>query len=97
MARLSEQAASFESAALRDAVAHVQHRFRAVYRIRPMHNPVGAFDLRGAFDERSDREHSLGELMERGYQDAYHEFIEPVVAPSGEHLRSNHIVGGPSA
>jgi hypothetical protein len=97
MARLSEQAASFESAALRDAVAHVQHRFRAVYRIRPVHNPVGAFDLRGAFDERSDREHSLGELMERGYQDAYHEFIEPVVAPSGEHLRSNHIVGGPSA
>ena len=96
MARLSEHAASFESAALRDAVEHVQHRFRAVYRIRPVHNPVAAFDLRGAFDERSDRQHSLGELMERGYHDAYHEFIEPVVAPSGEHLRSNQSVGGAS-
>ena len=31
----SEHAASFESAALRDAIEHVQHRFRAVYRIRP--------------------------------------------------------------
>jgi hypothetical protein len=88
MARLSEDAASFESATLRDAVQHVQHRFRAIYQIRPVHNPVGAFDLSGAFDERSDREHSLGELMERGYQDAYHAFIEPIVAASGEHLRS---------
>jgi hypothetical protein len=97
LARLSEHAASFESAAMRDAVEHVQHRFRAVYRIRPAHNPVGAFDLGGAFDERSDRQHSLGELMERGYQDAYHEFIEPVVAPSGEHLRTHHSVGGASS
>jgi hypothetical protein len=94
MARLSEHAASFESAALRDAVEHVRHRFRATYLIRPAHNPVGAFDLRGAFDERSDREQSLSELMERGYQDAYHEFIEPIVGPSGEHLRSNPSVGG---
>jgi hypothetical protein len=97
MARLSEHAASFESAALRDAVEHVQHRFRAVYRIRPAHNPVAAFDLRGAFDERSDREHSLVELMERGYQNAYHEFIGPVVAPSGEHLRTTQSVGGASS
>jgi hypothetical protein len=88
MARLSEDAASFESATLRDAVQHVQHRFRAIYQIRPVHNPVGAFDLSGAFDERSDRQHSLGELMERGYQDAYLAFIEPIVAASGEHLRS---------
>ena len=35
--------------------------------------------------------------MERGYHDAYHEFIEPVVAPSGEHLRSNQSVGGASS
>ena len=93
-ARLSEHAASFESAVLRDAMEHVRHRFRATYRIRPVHNPVGAFDLRGAFDERSDRQQSLSELMERGYQDAYHQFIEPIVAPSGEHLRSNQSVGG---
>jgi hypothetical protein len=97
MARLSEHAASFESATLRDAVQHVQHRFRSVYQIRPVHNPVGAFDLNGAFDERSDRYHSLAELMERGYQDAYHQFIEPVVAASGEHLRTSQSVGGASS
>jgi hypothetical protein len=86
MGRLSEHIASGESAALRDAVMLVQHRFRALYEIRPEHNPVGAFDLRGAYDERSDRAHSLTELMERGYEDAYRTFIEPVVALSGEQI-----------
>ena len=86
MGRLSEHAASMEAAAVRDAVQHTQHRFRAVYVIRPLHNPIGALDLRGAYDERSDRDQSLSELTERGYADAYHEFVEPVVAASGEHL-----------
>jgi len=86
--QFSEHAASAEAAALRDAVQHVQHRFRAVYQIRPVHNPVGAYDLAGAYDERSDRQFPLGELIERGYEDAYREFIEPVVAASGENLRS---------
>ena len=88
MGRLSERAASMESAAVRDAVQHVQHRFRAVYQIRPLHNPVGAFDLAGAYDERSDRQQPLAELMERGYEDAYRGFIDAIVAPSGEHLRT---------
>jgi hypothetical protein len=86
LGRLSEHTVSMESAAVRDAVRHVQHRFRAVYQIRPTHNPVGAFDLRGAYDERSDRHHSLSELMERGYEDAHRDFIEPVLAASGEKL-----------
>jgi hypothetical protein len=90
LGRLSEHTASMEAAVLRDAVRHVQHRFRAVYEIRPVHNPVGAFDLGGAYDERSDRQMPLGELMERGYEDAYRTFIEPVVAASGEELRSTH-------
>jgi hypothetical protein len=84
--RLGEHVAAVEAAALRDAVHHVQHRFRAVYEIRPQHNPVGAFDLRGAYDERSDRRHALSELMERGYEDAYRDFIDPIVAVSGEDL-----------
>jgi hypothetical protein len=88
LGRMSEHAATMEAAALRDAVRHVQHRFRSLYQIRPSYNPVGAFDLSGAYDERSDRHHSLGELMERGYEDAYRDFIEPVVAASGEHLRA---------
>jgi hypothetical protein len=86
MGRLSELAMAQEAAALRDACQHVLHRFRSAYVIRPEHNPVGAFDLNGAYDERSDRTHSLIELMERGYEDAYREFIEPVVAVSGEQL-----------
>jgi hypothetical protein len=89
LGRLSEQSASMEAALVRDAVSHVQHRFRAVYEIRPVHNPVGAFDLTGAYDERSDRQMPLAELMERGYEDAYRTFIEPVVAVSGEELRSS--------
>jgi hypothetical protein len=86
LGRISEHASSMETAAVRDALRHVQHRFRAVYQIRPSYNPVGAFDLQGAYDERSDRHHSLGELMERGYEDAYRDFVEPVVAASGENL-----------
>jgi hypothetical protein len=80
MGQLSEHAAAMEAAAVRDALMHLQHRFRAVYQIRPLHNPIGALDLRGAYDERSDREQTLNELIERGYADTYQEFIEPVVA-----------------
>jgi hypothetical protein len=86
LGRLSEHVVASETTALRDAIAHLQHRFRSVYLIRPHHNPVGAFDLKGAYDEKSDRSHPLNELMERGYEDAYREFIEPVVAASGENL-----------
>ena len=86
MGRLSEFVAAAEAAALRDGVRHVQHRFRAVYLIRPQHNPVGAFDLGGAYDERSDRHQPLTELIERGYEDAYREFIDPIVGVSGENL-----------
>jgi hypothetical protein len=84
--RLSDHVAASETAALRDAVGHLEHRFRAVYEVRPQYNPVGAFDLAGAYDERSDRPHPLSELMEWGYEDAYRKFIEPVLAVSGESL-----------
>jgi hypothetical protein len=86
LGRLSDLAASWETTAVRDAVQQVQHRFRGVYHIRPAYNPVGAFEFRGAYDDRSDREHSLAELMERGYEDAHRDFIEPILAASGEKL-----------
>ena len=54
--------------------------------IRPAHNPIGPFDVAGAYDEASDRRQDLSELMERGYDDAYRQFIEPVVGASGEQL-----------
>ena len=84
--RIGEQLASAESAALADAVRHLQHRFQGVYLIRPSHNPVRALDFIGAYDERSDRVQSLDELMERGYEDAYRQFIEPVLGASGDRM-----------
>ena len=84
--RIGEFIASSEAAALRDAVEQARLRFDGIFPVCPSHNPVGPFDLRGAYDEASDRRQSLTELMERGYEDAYRQFIEPVVGASGEHL-----------
>ncbi len=72
--------------ALTDAIRHLHHRFQAVYLIRPEHNPIRPLDLIGAYDERSDRVQTLDELMERGYEDAYRQFIEPVVGASGDRM-----------
>jgi hypothetical protein len=77
--RVSEHLAAAEAAAVRDAVASQSGRFQGVFVIQPAHNPVGPFDFDGAFDERSDRFQSIEELVDRGYEDAYRQFIEPVV------------------
>ena len=82
--RLGEFVSAAEAAALRDAMDHALLRFDSFYVICPPHNPVGPFDFAGAYDDASDRRHSTQELMERGYEDAYHQFIEPVVGASGE-------------
>jgi hypothetical protein len=84
--RLAEFLAAAEAAALRDALEMAQLRFDSVYVIAPRHNPVGVFDVAGAYDEASDRTQTLVELMARAYEDAYHQFIEPVVGASGERL-----------
>jgi hypothetical protein len=86
LGRIGEQLASAETAALGDALRHLQHRVPGTYVIRPSHNPVRPMDLAGAWDERSDRRQSLEELMERGYEDAYRQFIEPLVGASGERM-----------
>jgi hypothetical protein len=54
--------------------------------VSPAHNPVGPFDVAGAYDEASDRRQDLHELMERAYEDAYRQFIEPVIGASGDQL-----------
>jgi patatin-like phospholipase len=82
--RLGEFITAAETAALRDAMDHALLRFDSFYVICPSHNPVGPFDFTGAYDEASDRRHVTGELMQRGYEDACHQFIEPVVGASGE-------------
>jgi len=84
--RLGEFIAAAEAAALRDAMDHALLRFDSCYVVAPSHNPVGPFDFGGAYDEASDRHHTTQELMERAYEDAYHQFIEPVVGASGEHI-----------
>jgi len=82
-----EHLGSAETAALADALRHLRHRFQGVYVIRPAHNPVRPLDLAGAYDERSDRRHAVAELVERGYEDAYRQFIEPVLGDSGERMQ----------
>lgn len=61
-------------------------RFRSVFVVRPAYNPVGPLDVTGRYDERSDRFVSLSEVADRGYEDAYRQFIDPVVGASGERL-----------
>jgi hypothetical protein len=86
--RAGEQLAAFESAGLRDALEHFAGRFAGLYLVRPAHNPVGPLDFGGVFDERSDRQYSVAELVDRGYEDAYRQFIEPIVGASGERIET---------
>ena len=89
LGRIGEQVASNEAAALSDALRHLHHRFQGVYLIRPGHNPIRPFDLTGAYDEQSDRMQPLEELMERGYEDTYRQFIEPFLGASGDSVASS--------
>lgn len=86
----AEQLASFEAAALRDVVEHAAGRYAGLFVIRPLHNPLGPLDFAGIYDERSDRVHTLGEQLDRGYEDAYRQFIEPIVAGSAERTEAVH-------
>jgi hypothetical protein len=91
-ARVGEYIMAAEAAALRDAVAAHASGFAGLYEIRPAHNPIGPFDLAGGYDDRSDRVQGLRELMNRGYEDAYRQFIEPMVGASGEAMRGATLV-----
>jgi len=85
-ARIGEYLQSTEAAVVADAVGQDgEHRPR-MFTIRPAHNPIGPFDFGGGFDDRSDRRQPLRELLSRGYEDAYRQFIEPVVGASGERV-----------
>jgi len=90
--RFGEFTSAAESVALRDTLEAIGSGFDAVYLIQPSHSAIGPFDLSGAYDEASDRRQNLSELMERAYEDAYRQFIEPVVGASGEHL-AHAVVG----
>jgi Patatin-like phospholipase len=83
-----EQLSAFEASALRDVLEQFTGRFAGLYVIRPEHNPLGPFDFSGTHDERSDRRFTVAELVDRGYEDAYRQFIDPVVGASGERIQS---------
>ena len=84
-ARISELVRSIETAVLHDCAAAAAARFSGVFVVRPGHNPIGPFDFGGVYDEASDRQRTARELIQQGYDDAYRQFIEPVVA-AGERL-----------
>jgi hypothetical protein len=84
--RLGEYLQSSEAAVMRDLLAIRSSQKRRLFVIRPVHNPIGPLDFSGGFDDRSDRPQGLQELMARGYEDAYLQFIEPVVAASGDQV-----------
>lgn len=77
--RVGAWLASEGAAAIRDAVKSRAEAFRCVLRISPDYNPLDPLDVVGTYDERSDRVQLLAELLDRGYADAYHQFIEPIV------------------
>ena len=80
--RLGEYLQSTEAAVVRDATTTTGGV--RIFTVRPAHNPIGPFDFAGGYDDRSHRRQGLGELISRGYEDAYHQFIEPVVGASGD-------------
>jgi len=84
--RVGEYLAAAEACAVRDALQFAAVRLPRVFTIHPEHNPIGPFDFGGEYDDRSDRVQPLPELLNRGYEDAYHQFIEPVVGASGERM-----------
>lgn len=84
--RFGESQSVADAVALRDALEAMSLHYDAIYVIQPVHNPIGPYDVAGAYDEASDRRQDLSELLERAYEDAYRQFIEPVVGASGEQL-----------
>jgi hypothetical protein len=83
-----DQLAAFESAGLRDVLEQFAGRFAGLYVVRPEHNPLAPLDFDGVYDERSDRRYTLSELVDRGYEDAYRQFIDPVVGASGDRMQA---------
>jgi len=87
-ARVGAVVRSIETAAFDDAWTRALAATPTVFVIRPVHNPVGPFDFAGVYDEASDRRRTPTDLVRQGYDDAYQQFIEPVVARGGRDAES---------
>jgi len=82
--RLGEYLQAAEAACVRDVVRASARAKRIVHVVRPAHNAIGPFDVRGGYDDRSHRQQSIAELMARGYEDGHRQFVEPIMGPSEE-------------
>jgi len=82
--RLGDYLQSTEAAVVSDAT-NTTGGVR-IFTVRPPHNPIGPFDFGGGYDDRSQRRFGLSELLNAGYEDAYRQFIEPVVGASGDRM-----------
>lgn len=89
--RLGEFLHSSEAAIVRDVLARRRPGGARIFPIQPAHNPIGPFDFEGGEDDRSARTQRLSELVSRGYEDAYHQFVEPVVGASGDRVGQSRI------
>ncbi len=88
--RVGEVLQSFEAAIVRDVLARPRVGGPTIFPIQPAHNPVGPFDFSGGLDDRSARTQHLSELINRGYEDAYRQFVGPVVGASGDRVGQAH-------
>ena len=92
--RAGEQLGAFETASQRDALEQFTGRFASIFVIRPAHNALAPLDFHGVYDERSDRRQTVAELVDRGYEDAYRQFIEPIVGAGAEPAEAVQRVNG---
>ena len=92
--RLGEHLTASDAAALDDALLSARARFTRVFPIVPDYNPLGSLDFAGCHDGRSNRRWTLAELLERGYEDACLQFIEPFVAGEGEQATAAPVTPG---
>ena len=82
--RAGEYLLGLERVSIQDAIDTRRGQFQALFEVRPAHNPVGPFDVAGCYDEYSDRIQTLGELVDRGYEDGLRQFVDAVLGASGE-------------
>ena len=86
----SGTAGAYHAGVLRDVLESFTGRFASLFVIRAAHNPLTPLDFAGVYDERSDRRQTLGELVDRGYEDAYRQFVEPIVGAGAEPAEPVH-------
>ena len=82
--RAGEYLQGIERVSIQEAIENRRGRFESLFEVRPAHNPVGPLDVAGCYDEYSDRTQTLDELIDRGYEDCFRQFVDAVVGASGE-------------